>query len=112
MNEADVKEDCLVLVSLRRDVDPQGMPELRSHLHALVLGGAKEILVDVSCLDALPTAVLGALLTAHRDCRARGGHVAIRYASKAVLDQLHETGLSEVFDVEPGQSADTHSRDG
>lgn len=90
-----------VVVTLHPDVDPLGMPDLRLHLHHVVLAGARDIVVDASCLDELPSAVIGALLTAHRACRGRGGRVAIRYPSRRALDQLQRTGLRHVFEVEP-----------
>lgn len=94
-----------VVVTLHPDVDPEGMADLRFHLHEVVLGGARDIVVDASCLDELPSAVIGALLTAHRACRGRGGRVAIRYPSRRALDQLHRTGLWRVFHLEPESSS-------
>ena len=89
-----------VIVMLHPDVEPFGMPDLRFHLHEIVLSGARDIVVDASCIDELPSPVIGALLTAHRACRGRGGRVAIRYPSRRALDQLHRTGLWHVFKVE------------
>lgn len=90
-----------VLVTLHPDVERDGLPDLRFQLHETVLAGAREIVVDASCLDELPSAVIGALLTAHRACRGRGGHVAIRYPSRRALDQLYRTGLWRIFRIEP-----------
>lgn len=89
-----------VTVTLHPDVEPHGMPDLRYHLHEVVLAGTREIVVDASCIDELPSPVIGALLTAHRACRGRGGHVTIRFPSRRALDQLHRTGLWRVFHIE------------
>lgn len=89
-----------VIVTLHPDVEPHGMPDLRYHLHEIVLSGAREIVVDASCIDELPSPVIGALLTAHRACRGRGGQVTIRYPSRRALDQLHRTGLWRVFHID------------
>ncbi|WP_344608732.1 STAS domain-containing protein [Sporichthya brevicatena] len=93
-------DDDVAVVLLHPDVEPDGMPDLRFELHELVLAGVRTIVVDASCLDELPSPVIGALLTAHRACRARGGAVAIRFPSRRALDQLHRTGLWRVFDVD------------
>lgn len=90
-----------VVVTLHPDVEPNGLPDLRFHLHETVLAGARNIVIDASCLDELPSAVIGALLTAHRACRGRGGRVVIRYPSRRALDQLHRTGLWRIFQIEP-----------
>lgn len=89
-----------VLVTLHPDVEPHGMPDLRRHLHELVLGGVRDIVIDASCLDELPSPVIGALLTAQRACRERGGRVVIRYPSRRALDQMQRTGLWRVFDID------------
>ncbi len=89
-----------VVVTLHPDVEPDGLPDLRFRLHEVVLAGARNIVVDASCIDELPSAVIGALLTAHRACRGRGGHVAIRYPSRRAIDQMHRTGLWRVFEIE------------
>lgn len=89
-----------VIVTLHPDVEPHGMPDLRYQLHEVVLAGTREIVVDASCIDELPSPVIGALLTAHRACRGRGGHVTIRFPSRRALDQLHRTGLWRVFHID------------
>lgn len=100
MNAHSWTGDDHVVVALHPDVESQGMPDLRFRLHEVVLAGARNIAVDASCLDELPSSVIGALLTAHRACSRRGGHVLIRYPSRRALDQLQRTGLWRVFQIE------------
>jgi anti-anti-sigma regulatory factor len=97
-----------VVVTLQPDVQPDGLLDLRFHLHEVVLTGACDIVIDASCIDELPSAVIGALLTAHRACRSRGGHVVIRYPSRRALDQLRRTGLWRVFQIEPASPRTPH----
>ncbi len=104
MEDANWHGGASVVVTLHPDIEPDGMPDLRMHLHEVVLGGARDIVIDASCVDELPSAVIGALLTAHRACRRRGGQVAIRYPSRRALDQLHRTGLWRVFQIESAVS--------
>lgn len=95
-----------VVVALHPDVEHDGMPDLRIQLHDVVAAGARDIVVDASCLDELPSPVIGALLTAHRACRGRGGRVAIRFPSRRALDQLQRTGLWRVFDIDSKPTSD------
>lgn len=104
MNDDSRLAEDPVVVTLHPDVESDGMPDLRYQLHEVVLGGARHIVVDASCMDELPSPVIGALLTAHRACRGRGGQVAIRYPSRRALDQLHRTGLWRVFRIDPASA--------
>ena len=97
---AEVWPDEQVVVTLHPDVDPHGLPHLREQLHQILAGGVRTIVVDASCLDELPLGVMGTLLTAHRTCEARGGHISIRYASRRALDQLGRSGLARLFHIE------------
>jgi anti-anti-sigma factor len=90
-----------VVVELSATGDPDGTPELRFQLHDVVLSGARSIVVDASSLDAIPSAAIAAMLTAHRACRRRGGRLMIRHPSRRALDQLARTGLWRVLEVEP-----------
>lgn len=83
----------------------EGVPDLRFQLHDVILNGSRVIVVDASCLDALPSAAIAAMLTAHRVCRRRGGRVVIRHPSRRALDQLRRTGLWRVFQVESRSAA-------
>jgi anti-anti-sigma factor len=89
-----------VVVVLSADVERDGVPDFRFQLHDALLAGARDIVVDASSLDALPSAAIAAMLTAHRACRRRGGQVVLRRPSRRALDQLHRTGLWRVLEVE------------
>lgn len=89
----------VVVVDLESAYDPAG---LRFQLHEVVLSGARCIVVDASAIDVLPSSAIAAMLVAHRACRRRGGHLAIRSPSRRALEQLHRTGLRHVLQVEAG----------
>jgi anti-anti-sigma factor len=89
-----------VVVELSASGDLDGTPELRFQLHDVVLSGARSIVVDAASLDAIPSAAIAAMLTAHRACRRRGGRLIIRHPSRRAMDQLTRTGLWRVLAVE------------
>ncbi len=101
MAEGAAVDDEPVVVALSAIGDPDGTPELRFQLHDVVLSGARSIVIDASSLDAIPSAAIAAMLTAHRACRSRGGGLMIRHPSRRALDQLARTGLWRVLEVEP-----------
>ncbi len=88
-----------VLVVLPADVESDGMPDLRFELHDAVAAGARHIVVDTAGVDALPSGVIASMLTAHRACRRRGGHVAVCNPTRRTADQLDRSGLSRVFKI-------------
>lgn len=90
------EDPAVVVLDGRRD----GTIGLRFQLHDVVLTGARCIIVDASSLDALPSPAIAAMLTAHRACRRRGGHLLIRSPSRRALEQLDRTGLCHVLRVE------------
>lgn len=77
-----------------------GLTILRWRLRGLVTEGATLVIIDVSELRQISSALLAALLDTHRVCRQRGGGIVIRHASRKMSDVLHRTGLDRVFEVE------------
>lgn len=89
-----------------------GAVGLRFQLHDVVQAGARCIIVDASSLDALPSPAIAAMLTAHRACRRRGGHLLIRSPSRRALEQLDRTGLCHVLRVEGDDLHEPEPRNG
>lgn len=78
---------------------------LRRELHDAVLAGATWVVVDVSRIHRLSSGSLAALLSVHRQCRARGGGVVIRSSQRGILDLLHRHHLHRIFVVEQADGA-------
>jgi len=87
-----------------------GLIDLRSRVQDVVLSGVRTIIVDVSQLDCLSSAMLTALLWAQRRCRARGGTVLLREPSRRSTDMLRRTGLWNVLAIEGPKRPDTIGR--
>ncbi|WP_432497295.1 STAS domain-containing protein [Kineococcus gypseus] len=79
----------------------RGVGALRRELGEALDGGCSTLVVDVSGVDHLSSAVVALLLRAKRRCRARGGRVVLRGPSRGAVEVLHRTGLAPLFDVEP-----------
>lgn len=89
-----------VLIALDGRPASDDLADLRFRLHRSLLDGARTVIIDVSAVDALPSALIGAMLVAHRSCRRRGGRVVLRNPSNRTVGQLERTGLAHVFHVE------------
>jgi anti-anti-sigma regulatory factor len=74
-----------------------GMADLRWELRALVLSGARVIVVDLAQTGELSSGLVTVLLGTHRICRARGGGLFLRNPDRRTAELLHRTGLSRVL---------------
>ncbi|RKS75566.1 anti-anti-sigma factor [Motilibacter peucedani] len=73
------------------------VPELRWRLREAVLGGARTVVVDMRGVQRLSSGMMSALLTTHRLCRVRGGHVELVDCERPVVELLYRTALWRVF---------------
>jgi len=94
-----------VVVTLDEATLPSGLVELRSGVTAVVRSGARVLVVDASRLGRLSSPTVTALLWAQRRCRAQGSVVVLRGIGRRRMRMLERTGLSHVFDVEPGEAS-------
>src|SRR3954464_5637182 len=69
-----------------------GLADVRWALLGPLHAGARSLVVDLSRVQHLPGAVVAALVSAHRTCRARGGAVVLR----GTADQLRGAGHARV----------------
>lgn len=92
-----------VVVAVTPDLLDGGLADVRWILHDALLAGARTLVVDVARLPQLTSPLLASLLGAHRVCRARGGAVVLRGASRRTRDVLGRTGLWRVLRVQPAR---------
>jgi anti-sigma B factor antagonist len=78
-----------------------GLADSREQLRAVVLSGARVIVVDVASMRELSSGTVAVLLGAHRICRARGGGLVLRNPSRRTCELLQRTGLARVLLGEP-----------
>jgi len=96
---ADLGPDIPVVV-LDEAMLATGFLTLRSGVAAVIRGGARALVVDISALERLSSSTVSALLWAQRRCRLGGGSIVLRGASRRILRTLRRTGLGRVFEVE------------
>ncbi len=93
-----------VVVRLDDALPAQGLGGLRARLREVLAAGDARLVVDVTGLSRLSSAVVAALLWTTRQCRARGVEVCVRGTRAHGHGLLGRTALGAVLDVEqPGR---------
>lgn len=89
-----------VVITATGEIDSSSAPALRSHLDAVLDGGAAEFTVDLRGVTFLDSAGLCALAAAHRRAAAAGVSMRVLASSRAVIRPLQITGLWALLQVE------------
>ncbi len=76
-------------------------PTLRKELHALVEGGSKRVVVDLSGTELIDSSGLGALISGLKVARQAGGDLRIAAPTRQVVTVLELTNLNRVLSVHP-----------
>jgi anti-sigma B factor antagonist len=95
--DARVVDDGRALVAIRGSVDLTTAPELRNRLSELIDDGNTCIIVDLTGTDFLDSTGLGALVSAHKRLRMKGGEIRIVCADGQVRKVFEITSLDRVF---------------
>lgn len=81
-------------------------PTLRQELHALVDGGQRDVVVDLSGVEFIDSSGLGALISGLKVARQAGGDLRIAAPTRQVVTVLELTNLNRVLAVhESAESA-------
>lgn len=90
-----------IVMKLSGELDAGAGKAARKALTAAYADGAAELTVDLSGLQYLDSQGLGALITALRVVRERGGDIRVVGARSRVRQIFEVTGLARVFGLEP-----------
>jgi len=93
-----------VVVALRGDLDVTGVPDTEAAITALMARG-QWLIIDMSALDFMDCASLGALLGVQRLARCAGGDVILAAPHSYAQRLLALTGKDEAFWVRPSVAA-------
>jgi anti-sigma B factor antagonist len=74
---------------------------VREQLRAVVVGGARQVLVDLGAIAEIDSRGLGALVSLVRLAQERGGSVRFYSPSPAVAAMLELTRVHRMLDVHP-----------
>lgn len=89
------------VVSVAGDIDLSNHAALRAGLNDLIVGGAVDLVLDMSAVTFLDSTGLGALIGTRRRVHAFHGSLAIVLTDPMTLRVFEVTGLDKVFDLHP-----------
>ncbi|HHQ47579.1 MAG TPA: anti-sigma factor antagonist [Acidobacteria bacterium] len=91
------------VVTLRTELDTSTAQRVKEELERLMGDGAVRIALDLSRLDYVDSAGLGALVSILKALRARGGDLRLFGLKDSVRMIFDLTRLSRVFKIFPGR---------
>lgn len=101
---SEITPSGVAVVVVEGPLDMTSAPALRAELHDLVNGGGKQVVVDLSGVDSIDSAALGALVSGLKTARKNGGDLRIAAPNERVTALLKLTKLSDV--LRPADSPD------
>jgi anti-sigma B factor antagonist len=89
------------VVAVRGEIDVATSPALREELYAIIDGGARELVVDLSELGFIDSSGLGVLVAALKHMREQDGQLVLSGLAQPALRVFEITDLTALFTIEP-----------
>jgi anti-sigma B factor antagonist len=86
------------------EVDIQTSPILDEHVQRVLSGGASSMVVDLGEVTFLDSTGLSVLIAGLKGCQNAGGAMRVTSPRPNVRRVFEVTGLSEVFQIDPGEA--------
>lgn len=96
--DKNVHEDYAVL-TLKGEFDTYYCPLLQEEVEGLVEQGISHLLLDMRLVKFINSTALGAIIKAHKRCKAEGGEMVISSASNFVRDVMGKVGIDRLVPV-------------
>jgi anti-sigma B factor antagonist len=92
------------VLAVRGEIDVATSATLREELYAMIDGGSRALVVDLSGLGFIDSSGLGVLVGSLKHMRERDGELVISGLVQPALRVFEITGLTELFTLEPSRS--------
>jgi anti-sigma B factor antagonist len=92
------------VVAVQGEIDVATSPTLREELYAIIDGGARELVVDLSGLGFIDSSGLGVLVAALKHMRERDGQLILAGLQQPALRVFEITDLTTLFTIEPASA--------
>ncbi len=89
-------------------MDMREVPKFEQALDVLIKGGRCRIVLDLSQLEYISSAGLGAIIGSIREVRRQGGDIKVGGYSAPVFDILKTFGFTEVFETYSSRDEAVH----
>ena len=93
------QHDGITVVDIEGRFDALTTPQIKAELHALIEGGAKNLILNLEKMDFIDSAGLGALVSCLRRTAAEGGELRLAEVPAFSRSIFELTRLTRVFDV-------------
>ncbi|MFY9344583.1 MAG: STAS domain-containing protein [Planctomycetota bacterium] len=88
--------DDYATLTLKGEFDTFYCPALMQEVEALVERGVNHLILDMRLVKFINSTALGAVIKAHKRCRAEGGDLVIAQASPFVRDVMGKVGIDKL----------------
>ena len=85
------------VLTLKGEFDTFYCPMLQQEVEALVERGVSHLLVDMRLVKFINSTALGAIIKAHKRCRAEAGELVISQPSNFVRDVITKVGIDKLI---------------
>jgi len=89
------------VVVVRGEIDVATSATLRDELYAVIDGGSRSLVIDLSDLGFIDSSGLGVLVGSLKHMRERDGQLVIAGLAQPALRVFEITGLTDLFTLEP-----------
>lgn len=87
------------LIGLEGEVDVYTAPQLKQQIIALLDGGVKHVIVDLTSVEYLDSTALGVLIGGLKRLRERSGTLDLICPNPRIKRIFEITGLDKIFDI-------------
>jgi anti-anti-sigma factor len=89
--------DDYAVLTLKGEFDTFYCPALMQEVEALVERGTNHLVLDMRLVKFINSTALGAVIKAHKRCRAEGGDLVIAQPSPFVRDVINKVGIDKLI---------------
>jgi anti-anti-sigma factor len=89
--------DDYAVLTLKGEFDTFYCPALMQEVEALVERGVNHLVIDMRLVKFINSTALGAVIKAHKRCRAEGGELVISQPSALVRDVITKVGIDKLI---------------
>ncbi|MCB9877182.1 MAG: STAS domain-containing protein [Planctomycetes bacterium] len=99
--------DDYATLTLKGEFDTFYCPALMEEVEDLVERGISYLILDMHLVKFINSTALGAVIKAHKRCRAEDGDLVIAQPSPFVRDVITKVGIDKLIDLHPDEAAAT-----
>ncbi|MEQ1631827.1 MAG: STAS domain-containing protein [Planctomycetota bacterium] len=91
--------DDYAVLTLKGEFDTFYCPSLQQEVEALVERGVNHLILDLRMVKFINSTALGAIIKAHKRCRAEAGELVVAQPSSFVRDVIKKVGIDKLITI-------------